>query len=138
MKVGKRFGMKCVQRILKIVHREHRASDYMWINDMQVPTTSLPKNKHNEALMVCPHLQIQHHHHGTVASTIEGKVIWGRPRKMWLDNIKDYTYLSIDHLLDSAQDNIKMTKGEESIDLPTHRLVECMVDWSGVTKCTQI
>ena len=34
--------------------------------------------------------------------TVEGKRRWGRPSEMWVDNIKDWTQLSVDDLLDST------------------------------------
>ena len=41
---------------------------------------------------------------GVIAlGTIERKRGQGRPVKMWVDNIKDWTSLSVDDLLDSAQ-----------------------------------
>ena len=42
--------------------------------------------------------------------TVEGMRRRGRPRKMWLDNIKDWTRLSIADLLDSTQDRTKWTE----------------------------
>ena len=58
------------------------------------------KSKEKQALVVWTCLQTQELFQGT----IEGRRRQGRPRKMWLDNVKDWTRLSIDYLFDSILD----------------------------------
>ena len=63
----------------------------------------LPENKPK-----WKHLQSQQNLQEKVGK-VERKRTQGRPSKMWLDNIKDWTRLSIEHLLDSTQEPMAMS-----------------------------
>jgi len=102
------FEMKSFRKILRISYTEHKTNDFVWttVNQhagQQEPLLSTIKRR---KLAWYGHVT----HHDSLSKTIlqgymDGKRKRGRPRKTWIDNIKEWTTTTaVSQLNEIAQD----------------------------------
>ena len=101
------FENKCYRRILRVSYTEHRTNKHVKeeIEARAGPQEPLLSSVRRRKLLWFGHVT---RHDGVskviLQGTIEGQRKRGRQRKMWLDNIKDWTGLSLPQLLERATD----------------------------------
>ena len=101
------FESKCYRRMLRVSYTEHRTNDDI-LNEIvaragpQEPILTTVKRR---KLTWFGH----HTRHDSLSKTIlqgtvEGQRRRGRQKKMWIDNVKDWTEMSLPRLLEKAND----------------------------------
>ncbi|KAI8502778.1 hypothetical protein Bbelb_194800 [Branchiostoma belcheri] len=101
------FETKSLRRLLGISYHQHKTNEYVYqqvyslVGSQEAVMSTVRRRK----LQWFGHLT----HHNNLAKTIlqgtlEGKRRRGRQKKVWLDNIKDWTSLTVPQLLTAAQD----------------------------------
>ena len=100
------FEMKCLRRILGISYRERKTNEHVWnqimnhVNDIQ-PLLKIVKSR---KLKWFGHVTRHDSLSKTILQgTVSGGRKRGRPRKAWLNNIKEWTNLELPELLTTTQ-----------------------------------
>ena len=102
----KQFEIMGFQRIMKISYTElYTTNEYVWwtMNDM-AGSQWLQRIRRRKLSWYHDISRYNSNFMVLLQGTVEGKRRWERPRQMWLDNISEWTWLSIADLPDSTQD----------------------------------
>ena len=98
------FETKCLRKLLRISHLEHKTNDWVRskINFLD-PQEPLLASVKRQKLAWFAHVNC----HGSLSQTIlhgtlEGGQRYGRQRKCWMDNIKEWTSLPMPEMLTRA------------------------------------
>ena len=99
------FEMKCMRKLLNISYRDHKTNDFvrMKINNLVGPQEPLLATVKRRKLVWFGHVT----RHDSISKTImqgtvRGSRRQGRQRKSWLDNIKEWSGLTVQELLSLA------------------------------------
>ena len=101
------FEMKCFRRILNISYKEHKTNEYVWdkitesAGKQEPLLTTIKKKKMRWFGHVTRHSSLSK---TILQGTVEGGRKRGRQRKIWIDNIKQWSQMDMSTLLTSAQD----------------------------------
>ena len=99
------FENKCLRRLLRISYKDHKTNDFVWdsvsgLAGPQEPLLSIVKRR---KLKWFGHVTRHDSLCKTVMQgTVEGGRSKGRPRKNWMDNIKEWTGLDTPTLLEQT------------------------------------
>ena len=118
------FEMKCFRRILNISYKEHKTNDFVWNKvlsyDRKIEPllSTIKRRKMKWFGHVTRHNSLSK---TILQGTVEGRRKRGRQRKLWSDNIKQWTEMDLYSLLNLAQDREEWRKlcGSVSAGSPT-------------------
>ncbi|KAI8497134.1 hypothetical protein Bbelb_250830 [Branchiostoma belcheri] len=101
------FETKSLRRLLGISYHQHKTNEYVYqqVYSLVGPQEAVMSTVRRRKLQWFGHLTRHNNLAKTILQgTLEGKRRRGRQKKVWLDNIKDWTSLTVPQLLTAAQD----------------------------------
>ncbi|KAI8502174.1 hypothetical protein Bbelb_197620 [Branchiostoma belcheri] len=101
------FETKSLRRLLGISYHQHKTNVYVYqqVYSLVGPQEAVMSTVRRRKLQWFGHLTRHNNLAKTILQgTLEGKRRRGRQKKVWLDNIKDWTSLTVPQLLTAAQD----------------------------------
>ncbi|KAI8511673.1 hypothetical protein Bbelb_107730 [Branchiostoma belcheri] len=101
------FETKSLRRLLGISYHQHKTNVYVYqqVYSLVGPQEAMMSTVRRRKLQWFGHLTRHNNLAKTILQgTLEGKRRRGRQKKVWLDNIKDWTSLTVPQLLTAAQD----------------------------------
>ncbi|KAI8486085.1 hypothetical protein Bbelb_361850 [Branchiostoma belcheri] len=101
------FETKSLRRLLGISYHQHETNEYVYqqVYSLVGPQEAVMSTVRRRKLQWFGHLTRHNNLAKTILQgTLEGKRRRGRQKKVWLDNIKDWTSLTVPQILTAAQD----------------------------------
>ena len=101
------FENKCLRKLLHISYKDHKTNEFVWasVNGLAGPKERLLSIVKRRKLKWFCHVTRHDSLCKTVMQgTVEGGCNRGRPRKNWMDNIREWTGLTTPTLLEQSRD----------------------------------
>ena len=132
------FETKCMRKLLRIFYLEHKTSIWVWskINFLVGPEECLLAIVKRRKLAWFGHVT----RHDSLSKTILRGIFGGgrrcgRQKKRWMDNIKEWTFLSMPKLLTKASCRKEWKRISAESSLMSSRRPDRWRDWTELNWC---